>query len=174
VNHIQPGTHPLLIFSLADCLAAFPVAEIERITALAELARPPGLPPVLEGVLNLAGAAVPVLRLDRLFDFKAQGFKTQHPGLYSILIILRCGNGGKIAVLADRVNEILPVSSDAMHPIGKEDIFRGCADAIVTFGQETTYLLSINRLLLAKEQRLLAQFQAMEQVRLEKWEADPA
>jgi purine-binding chemotaxis protein CheW len=169
VNNIQPGIHPLLIFSLADCLAAFPVADIERITALAELARPPGLPLLLEGVLNLAGAAVPVLRLDRLF-----GFQGQHPGLYSILIILRYGSGGKIAVLADRVHEILPVSSDAMRPIGKEDIFKGCADAIVTLGQETTYVLSINRLLMAKEQQLLAQFQAMEQVRLEKWKAGPA
>lgn len=165
----QDRSHALLTFWLSDCLAALPVGDIERITALAELARPPGLPLILEGILNLAGAAVPVLRLDRLF-----GLKAQHPGLYSMLIILRDGNGGKLAILADRVSEILSVSRDALHPIGKEDVFNACADAILKVGQETAHVLSRDRLLLEKERLMLSQFQAMEQIRLEKWKAGQA
>src|SRR5690349_6005793 len=101
---ISPGPEPhshhvLLVFQLADRLAAFPIGDVERIAPMAELACPPGLPSALEGVLNLAGAAVPVLRLDRLFRLPAQ-----RVGLYSMLIVLRAAGGGdRIAILVKRV-----------------------------------------------------------------------
>ena len=41
---------------------------------MAELATPPGLPAALEGVLNLAGVAIPVLRLDRCSGYLLSGW----------------------------------------------------------------------------------------------------
>jgi purine-binding chemotaxis protein CheW len=167
--NLQNGRDAVLTFWLSDCLAAFPVREIERVTALAELARPPGLPLILEGILNLAGTAVPVLRLDRLF-----GLKTQHPGIYSMLIILRCGKGVKVAVLADRISEVLAVSGDALQRINRKDVFNGCAEAVLTVKEGTVHMLSADRVLSAKEHVALEEFQAMEQLRLEKWKAGEA
>jgi hypothetical protein len=62
----------LLLFHLSGQSAAFPVANVHSVAPMASLARPPGLPSVLEGILNLGGAAVPVLRLDRLFHLPVQ------------------------------------------------------------------------------------------------------
>jgi purine-binding chemotaxis protein CheW len=136
---------------------------------MAELARPPGLPPALEGVLNLGGVAVPVLRLDRLF-----GLPPQRPGLYSMLIVLRPRGEGRIAILADRVSEILSVPNGGLRPINQDDAFNGCAAAIATIRHEAVHLLSPDRIILANERLVIAQFQAMEQERLEKWKAGEA
>ncbi len=100
-----PSFRVLLIFQLSDRLAAVRLEDVERITPMAELATPPGLPAALEGVLNLAGAAIPVLRLDRLF-----GLPAQQVSLYSMLIILKASSReGSLALLVDRVSEVLPV-----------------------------------------------------------------
>lgn len=156
----------LLVFKLSDRLAALPVEEVERVTPMAELARPPGLPPALAGILNLAGAAIPVLRLDRLF-----GLPEQRLGLYSMLIVLRTSPGDRIALLADRVTEILTVGEDAWRRIDSDASFNGCAIAVVTIRDESVHVLSTARMILAREREVLAEFQAMEQQRLDEWRA---
>jgi purine-binding chemotaxis protein CheW len=161
---LQPASHALLLFRLSDRLAGFPVEDVERITPMAELGRPPGLPSALEGVLNLGSAAIPVLRLDRLLSLPEQRL-----GLYSMLIVLRAGDGGRIAILADRVNEILSVPNDGLRRIDEEDAFNGCAEAIATIRGEAVHVLCPGRIMLAKERHVLSEFQTMEQQRLEKW-----
>lgn len=155
----------LLVFQLADRFAALPLEYVDRIAPMAELARPLGLPSVLEGVLNLAGLAVPVLRLDRLF-----GLPAQRLGLYSTLIILRPPREGKFAILTDRVSEVLPVPQQALLSIGRQDSFNGCAEASLTEGDRTIHVLSLARMLLAKENEALSEFQATAQRRLQGWE----
>ena len=157
----------LLVFHLSDRLAAVRLEEVERITPMAELATPPGLPAALEGVLNLAGVAVPVLRLDRLF-----GLPAQRVGLYSILIILkaRARGEGRVALLVDRVSEVVPVPENAFVPIRPGDSLNGCAEATVTVRGDVVHLLSPSRILLAKEREALAEFQIMAQRRLRDWE----
>jgi purine-binding chemotaxis protein CheW len=154
----------LLIFRLADRLAAFRVEDVERITPMAELARPPGLPSALEGILNLAGVAIPVFRLDRLF-----GLPAQRMGLYSILIVLRSRREGRLAILADQVNEIVQVSPDALRHIDRVDAFNGCAEAIITLRDDAVHVLSRDRIILAKERETLLEFQALAQRRLADW-----
>jgi purine-binding chemotaxis protein CheW len=173
-ENIEARTHVLLVFQLADRLAAFPVDAVERIAPLAELARPPGLPSTLEGVLNLAGTAIPVLRLDRLFRLPAQ-----HLSLYAMLIILRAvdGNGARaacgdrIAILVDRAREILSVPEEALRRVERDDSFNACAEAIATIRNESIHVLSPARIVMAKEREALAEFQAMAQQRLQEWKA---
>jgi purine-binding chemotaxis protein CheW len=155
----------LLVFQLSDRLAAVRLEDVERITPMAELATPPGLPAALEGVLNLAGVAIPVLRLDRLF-----GLPAQQLGLYSMLVILKAPREGTVAILVDRVREVLPVPENAFVPIRQEDSLNGCAEATVTLRDGDVHLLSPPRILLAKERETLAEFQAMAQRRLRDWE----
>jgi purine-binding chemotaxis protein CheW len=155
----------LLVFQLSDRLAAVRLEDVERITPMAELATPPGLPATLEGVLNLAGMAIPVLRLDRLF-----GLPAQQLGLYSMLIILKVPREGRVAILVARVSEVLPVPENALIPTDQGDSLNGCAEATVTVRDDAVHLLSPARILLAKEREALAEFQAMAQRRLRDWE----
>jgi purine-binding chemotaxis protein CheW len=164
---LAPERHRgLLVFHLAGQIAAFPRESVERVTPMAELAHPPGLPSVLEGVLNLSGTAVPVLRIDRLLQLPPQ-----HPGLYSMLIILRDASENRIAVLADRVSGILTVPAEELLPIGKEGSFNGCSEATVRAGEEIIHVLSPDQILLQKEREALSQFQKLAQLRLQAWEA---
>jgi purine-binding chemotaxis protein CheW len=164
----EDAVRGLLVFQLAERSMALPLTDVERITPIAELLRPPGLPQALEGILNLAGVAVPVLRLDRLFALPPQRL-----GLYSILIVLRTPLEDSIAVLADRVNEILWMPESAFLPIAPGDSFNGFAEAAVAHKDGVIHVLSLTRMLLAKEEKALAAFQAMAQQRIQDWETGP-
>lgn len=136
---------------------------------MAELACPPGLPSALEGVLNLGGVAIPVLRLDRLL-----GLPTQRFTLYSMLVVLRVSAEDRIAIVVDRVTEILTVTEDAFLPLDREDSFNACAEATVTAQAGAIHVLSPQRILLRKEQEALSEFRVMAQRRIDDWEANPA
>lgn len=159
----------LLVFRLSDRLGAFRMEDVERVTPMAELSAPPGLPFALEGFLNLGGTALPVLRLDRLF-----GLPAQQPGLYSMLVIPKSAEEGGMALLVDRVEEVQAVSKGEILAIEAKDTWNGCAEATVTVRGEPVHLLSPTRLLLVKEREKLAGFQQMAQQRLEAWEAADA
>jgi purine-binding chemotaxis protein CheW len=154
----------LLVFRLAGRLAALPLEDVEKIAPMAQLARPPGLPSPLEGLLNLAGRSVPVLRLDRLLQLPEQA-----PGLYSMLIVLKRISDGRIAVLVDRVSEILVVPESAVLPVGEQDSFNACVEGVVSLRGEMTHLLSPAHILLEKERKALSEFQTMAQQRLQDW-----
>jgi purine-binding chemotaxis protein CheW len=154
-----------IVFRLEDRLAAFPSEAVERITPVAELLLPPGLPAALEGVLNLAGLAVPVLRLEKLFRLRVPEI-----GLYSMLIVLRLAGSDRLAVLVDRVTEILQVPENSPRPLDRDDFFNGCAEAMVSSGGDAIYVLSSSRIVLAKERDMLAEFRDMAQHRLQEWE----
>lgn len=156
----------LIVFRLAGRLTAFPAEAVERITPMAELLRPPGLPPALEGILNLAGSAIPVVRLERLFRLPAP-----EVDLYSMLIVLRVSARDRIAILVDRVTEILQAPEDSFRALDHDDSFNGCAEAIVPSGDDTVHVLSPARIVLAKERDMLSEFREIAQHRLQEWQA---
>jgi len=159
----------LLVFQLADQLAAVSLKDVERITPLAELACPPGLPPALEGFLNLAGYAIPVLRLERLLALSPQRLD-----LYSLLIILRGPGGARFAIVVDRILRISQVSENTLLSIGPKDSFNGCAEGTMTIENQLIHVLSASRILLKEEQETVAKFQSMAQQRLKQWEGPEA
>jgi purine-binding chemotaxis protein CheW len=157
----------LLVFHLAGQLAAVPLENVERIAPMTQLARPSGMPAPLEGILNLAGTAVPVVRLDHLLQLPER-----KPGLYSMLIVLKGVSGGWTALLVDRVSEILTVPESDLLPLGGEDSFNACAEATVSVRGEIIHLLSPARILIEKERETLSEFQATTQRRLKDWVSD--
>jgi purine-binding chemotaxis protein CheW len=158
----------LLFFHLGDRTVALPLSAIARVVPMAELGCPPGMPSVLEGFLNLAGHAVPVLRLDRLFGLPAQTMSR-----YSQLIVLDPSetSSGRFALLADRVSGIAPASAEDLRPVASGSAFNDCAEAVLTRHDAVVHLLSPSRLVLARERRILAEFSAVEQTRLDSWKA---
>jgi chemotaxis signal transduction protein len=159
--------HALVVFHLAGQLAAIPLENVDRIAPMAQLAHPPGLPASLEGILNLAGTAVPVLRLDRLLALPEQA-----PRLYSMLILLKGVANGHIAILVDRVSEILPLPESAFLPVANDHSFNACAEAAVTVRGEIVHVLSPSRILIEQEREALSEYQATAQRRLQDWQPE--
>ncbi len=149
-----------MVFHASGLDCAFPLEQVKEIVPIAMLSTPPGLAPCLAGFLNLRGTAVPILRLDRLFNLPEQ-----RPGLHTPLIILRSANN-PAGVLVAAVRRIVSVTKAAFLPLPEKHIFRDCATASIDVSGDMVYLLSPDRMLLASERSLLAELQTMEQERL--------
>jgi purine-binding chemotaxis protein CheW len=156
----------LLVFSVGGLVAALPLENVERIAPMARLARPPGLPAPLEGILDLGGTAVPVLRLDRLL-----GLPIHEAGLYSMLIILKGLAHGGVALLVERTSEIRSVSFGDVLPLDQEDSFNECAEASFIWRGQSVPILSPQRILLERETQVLSEFQRIAQQRIKEWGA---
>jgi purine-binding chemotaxis protein CheW len=155
----------LLTFHLADTVAAFPLENVEIVAPMAQLSRPPGLPSPLEGILNLAGKAVPVLRLGWLLHLPVR-----EPGLYSMLIVLKGLPDAKLALLVDRVIEVLSIPESDVLPAARNESFHACSEAAVLVRGQIVHLLSSSQILLEKEREIISEFRATEQRRLQSWE----
>lgn len=156
----------VLVFYVGKRLVALPLERVGRIVLMAQLARPPWLPTPVEGILNLGGTAVPVLRLDRLLHLPLQD-----TGLYSMLIILKASMHGGFGLLVERTSEILTISPGDLLPFDKEDSFNGCAESSFLLRGQMVPLLSPQRILLEKETQALSEFQTLAQRRIEEWGA---
>jgi chemotaxis signal transduction protein len=126
---------------------------------MAMLSSPPGMPVGLAGFLDLRGTAIPIVRLDRLFDLREQ-----RPGLHTPMIVLR-GTGSPIGILVDSVRGIVPVVSTGLLDLPVDGTFHGCAESTCELDGDLIYLLSPDTLLEANELRLLAEYSAMAQTR---------
>jgi purine-binding chemotaxis protein CheW len=152
-------TQNLLVFHSSGLNCAFPLEAVREIVPMASLSSPPGLPSGLLGFLDLRGAAIPIVRLDRLFDLPEQ-----KPGLHTPMIVLR-GVLGPIGILVESVRGIESVPSSRLLEIPADGTFRGCAMAALELDGDLIHLLSPAALLAANEDRLAADYSAMSQTR---------
>lgn len=133
---------------------------VREIVPMAALSRPPAMPSLLEGFLNLRGVSIPVVRTSQVLGLPASELELHTP-----LVIVRTG-GMTLALLVERVTGIVAFPANADASIGTKDSFNGCVEALLTNAAGTVHLLSINRLLLEKERQMLAEFNAIETKRL--------
>jgi len=151
--------HNLLVFQFSGMKCAFQLEYVREIVPMASLSSPPGLPSGLAGFLDLRGTAVPIVRLDRLFNLPEQ-----QPGLHTPMIILR-GGLGPVGILVERVGGIVPMPSSRLMDVPEGGTFQGCATASAQLDGELMYLLSPAALLGKNEARLLDDYGAMSQAR---------
>ena len=148
----------MCLFELAGQPFGLRLGSVTEILPMATLSRPPFMPSLLEGFLNLRGTSLPVVRTAAVL-----GLPQNRLELHTPLVVLR-GQRLPLALLVDRV---LGVSSAAgLMPIAESDSFNGCVEGRLTADDHDVNLLSLDRLLLEKEQRVLAEFQAAETIRL--------
>ncbi len=121
----EERTRNLLIFRSSGLDCAFPLEAVREIVPMATLSSPPGLPSGLAGFLDLRGTAIPIIRLDRLFDLPEQ-----QPGLHTPMIVLR-GVLGPIGILVESVRGIVPAHSAQLLDIPEDRTFQGCATAVL-------------------------------------------
>ncbi|KAA0683716.1 chemotaxis protein CheW [Azospirillum brasilense] len=149
-----------VIFSVSGRTLALPANAVRRFLPLPRLDRPPAAPAVVAGLFRYQGRAVPVLRLDLLF-----GFEAAPPELYAPLF-LTDWDGCPLALLADRVLDILSIPDAERTPADAGLTFNGCAVATIPHGAGTATVIDPSRLLTEAEGRLLTAFQAMAGERL--------
>ena len=155
----------LLVFEIAGDAFAVPLDAVGEILPLPLLSRPPGIPSLLEGFLNLGGQAIPVLNALRLFHLESRP-----PGPHAHLIVLKKMTGTPLAILADRTAGTEEVSVESVMPVGRNHSFNDCLEGDARVGKQNVHILSVEKLLLEEERRRIAELQAMEQERLRQLE----
>jgi purine-binding chemotaxis protein CheW len=162
------GRRDLLVFDISGQFCALPVEDLLEIVPMASLSRPPSMPTIMEGVLNLRGTAVPVVLLSRMFRLQERPLE-----LYTPIIVVR-RRDCPLAFLVDHVTQILSISVEDAVPLPKDHSFNDCAEAQVTTSERVVYILSLKRVLIEKEKQCLTEFQTMEQQRLNELQVTPS
>jgi purine-binding chemotaxis protein CheW len=151
----------ILVFEVAGHLCGIRAPEVQEIVLLPALAGVPGQPAVIAGFLNLRGAAVPVVRLDRLFDIGARALPLHTP-----LIVIAAG-GSLMALAADRVEDVASMPESELRPVAGAQSFNDCALAAFDFAGRVAALLEPGRILLEKERQCVADLRARVQAQLD-------
>jgi purine-binding chemotaxis protein CheW len=157
--HIMSWMLNVCIFRLADHSFALRLESITEIVLMAALSRPPLLPSILEGFLNIAGTPIPVLRVAALLGLRQDPLE-----LYTPLVIAR----GKLplALLVRSVAGIRSVPNQKLAPLSDTSSFNDCVDGQLMVEDEVVQLLSLDRLLLEKERLTITGFREIEATRL--------
>ena len=167
MGNLHERAQNLLVFHVSGLDCAFPLDAVQEIVPMALLVAPLGLPSGLAGFLDLRGTAIPIIRLDRLFDLPEQ-----KPGLHTPMIVFR-GTLGPIGILVESVRGIVPVASGELLDLGEERTFHGCATGAIEVDGDRIYLLSPASLLQANEHRIVADFADLSRARLLQWAPTP-
>ncbi|UPG73415.1 chemotaxis protein CheW [Roseomonas gilardii subsp. gilardii] len=165
-------TEQLVLFAVGETRLALRREAVGELLPLPRLWAPPGLPRLLAGFLNLGGEAVAVLRLSRLLEPEAEIRAEESPaaGIYRHLILLGEGRD-RLALLVDRVLDVVRVPRQWLQAVPAEQSLNGCAEAEVALPDGFARLLAPERLLMERERATLAELEAQARRRLEEWAA---
>lgn len=153
--------HSVVIFRLGGQLFAIPVVEVREVVPYAWLARPPRMPAFVQGVLNLGGAAVPVLRLDHLLGLPPAA----SIGLDASILIMR-SDGAPLGLLVEHVEGVRAASAFEYTALDDHHSFQGCVSGQLHGPSGSVHLVSWRQVLLEEEERRLDQFRRDAEQRL--------
>lgn len=110
----------LACFELAGQTWAVPIANVREILATPRLTPLPDAPPVIEGVIELRGALIPVVDLERLL---ARGGTST--GARSRMVVVETG-GLVIGFRVDRATQVVTTTTDSMERLPELALEVGC------------------------------------------------
>jgi len=152
----------IVVFRLAGQGFGLPVDDVREVVPVAWLDRPPHLSSMVEGILNLGGQAVAVLRLDRLL-----GLEGGRHGLDASILIMRPRAAeGAFGLLVEHVDGVRDFGDFAAMDLPGGQSFNDCLTDVLDLGGRAVNLLAWDRVLLEQERDKLAEFQARAQTRL--------
>jgi purine-binding chemotaxis protein CheW len=152
----------IVVFRLAGQAFGLPVHLVREVVPMAWLDHPPGLSAMVEGVLNLGGQAVPVLRLDRLLGLEERGC-----GLESSILIMKAASvETPLGLLVEHLDGVRQISDFSPMGLPAGQSFNDCLAEIMACDGQPVSVLDWGRILLEQEKERLAQFQARAQERL--------
>jgi len=161
----------LVIFDIGGVACALPREEVRALVPVPHLWRPPSAPPIIAGMANIDGHAVPVIRLDVALGLTPAAL----PGgdLYRHLILMdHLLPAGSAALLVDRVLDVSPAPVEAGRPDPGLSL-NGCVEAEFEGNGTLIHLLAAERLLFAVEQEGISTLSRMAEERMGAW-GEPA
>jgi purine-binding chemotaxis protein CheW len=154
------------LFELAGERFGVRLESVREVVPMAALAHPPCMPAILEGFLNLRGAALPVLRVARVL-----GLPQDRLELHTPLVVMR---GEPLALLVNQVEGIVRFPDTSLVPLPASESFNGCVEGRLTGAGGAVHLLLPACLLLEKERQVLSAFRETEAARLHQIDRDPS
>lgn len=154
----------VVTFHLGEQTFGFGAERVAEVVPNAWLSRPPALPAMVAGLLDLGGVTVTILRGDLVL-----GLPERHFGLDASILIMK-GDGGRIGLLTGRVDGVRDLQSCRYLPVDGAHNFQGCLLAQLVHDGLVVHLLDWNKMLGAEEQARLAEFQARVVDRLSLWQ----
>lgn len=152
--------HSVVIFRLGGQPFAIPVTDVREVVPYAWLARPPGMPSFVDGVLNLGGVAVPVLQLDNLL-----GMPPATIGLDASILIMKTPEA-PLGLLVEHVDGVRAGAAFQFAALEDRHSFQGCLTGQLHGPQGVVHVVSWRKVLMEEEERRLEQFQLSAQERL--------
>ena len=107
-----------VIFHVADEMFAVPLAEVQEIIRMPEVVHVPLSPRALEGLANLRGTVLPVIRLRQIFGMSA----VDHDDATRVVIL---DQGRPVGLVVDRVANVVTVENDRIEAV---DAIQGTVD----------------------------------------------
>lgn len=159
----------VVVFHLADQVFGISADHVAEVVPNAWLARPPALPAMVAGILDLGGAPVVVLRGDRLLGMDDQAFGLDA----SIMVMKEGGRKERVGLMTGRVLGVRPLSACRALDVAPEASFRGSLKAQLAFDDLAVSLLDWTLLLDAEEQLRLTEFGARARQRQDGWKVQP-
>ena len=157
---VSNGTVRLCLFEVGSHTLGLRLQSISEVVPMAELSRPPSMPAIIEGFLNLRGTSIPVLKTADVLGLPQHTLELHTP-----LLIVRAAQV-PLALLVKRVVGIVSIAADSLESRERSDSFNGCVEGLLTIAGNAVHLLAVDRLLLEKEERIVAEFQTIETRRL--------
>ena len=108
------GTERYLTFTLAQELFAITITSVREILDMAEITRIPQMPPAVRGVVNVRGAAIPVIDLRLRFGLEAA--ETTVNTRIIIVEIPTSDSTVTLGAIADSVKEVLELDNASIAP----------------------------------------------------------
>lgn len=143
-----------LLFTVGGRELAVLADSVGEVVALPRLTRPPASPPLVEGLMNLRGKSVPVIKLARLLGLS----EPIRVGLFSSVIIFR-DEPVRWAALVERALDVVQWPDTMIEPAPGDLTFNDCVSEIaVEAGARLVPVVSLARLLERRERQLLAAF----------------
>lgn len=113
-----------VIFHVADEMFAVPLAEVQEIIRMPEVVHVPMSPEALEGLANLRGTVLPVIRLRQIFGMEL----VEHDDATRVVIL---DQGRPVGLVVDRVANVVTVEKDR---IEAADAIQGTVDTDLMTG----------------------------------------
>ena len=139
INEFQQTQY--IVFSINKELYSFSIAEVVEILRLSEVTPVPGIHDVIEGVINLRGAIIPIVNLHKRLQMERPATTKKNR-----IVIVR-GENGQIGLIVEEVRMVTHFDENDVEPTSghqrEEDLFLNFAK----FDNQVIGILNLQKLL---------------------------
>ena len=149
-------TISLVTFKISNETYAIDIMEVNEIVKLTEITPIPNAPDFVDGIITLRGQIIPIVDLNKRFNFAPRTY-TDEDELFRAIVIIRVQDM-TIGILIDQVNRVIPIDRNQIQPppqmvsgVGAEFI-----SGVVKQNDNLFVILDIQKLFSKKELLMLS------------------